>query len=72
MSDDKPIKITIGFHGGHALAARVTPAALDGLRAVLGKAGGWHELATADSTLTLDLTRIDYLLVDQDEHRVGF
>ncbi len=71
-SDDKAQKITIGFHGGQTLAARVTPAELSKLREVLGKTGGWHELAAADGVIVLDLTRIDYLLIDQDEHRVGF
>jgi hypothetical protein len=70
--DAKPVKISIGFHGGHVLAARVKPDALTALRAVLGKSGEWHELVTEDGTVALDLTRIDYLLVDQEEHRVGF
>jgi len=70
--DTKPVKISIGFHGGHVLAARVKPDALDTLRSVLGKSGGWHDLVTEDGTVVLDLTRIDYLLVDHEEHRVGF
>jgi hypothetical protein len=71
-SDEKPQKITIGFHGGQTLAARVKPAQLKALRDVLGKSGGWHELSAEDGLVVLDLTRIDYLLIDQDEHRVGF
>ncbi len=71
-TDDKPQKITIGFHGGQTLAARVRPAELERLREVLGKSGGWYELTAEDGTVILDLTRIEYLLVDQDEHRVGF
>jgi hypothetical protein len=39
---------------------------------VLGKSGGWHELVAEDGTIVLDLTRIDYLLVEHEEHRVGF
>jgi siroheme synthase (precorrin-2 oxidase/ferrochelatase) len=70
--DTKPVKISIGFHGGHVLAARVKPDALAALRAMLGKSGEWHELPTEDGTVALDLTRIDYLMVDQEEHRVGF
>ena len=71
MSSEKPQKISIGFHGGQVLAARLAPDQLAGLRAALGS-GGWHELTAEDGTIVLDLGRIDYVLVDHDEHRVGF
>jgi hypothetical protein len=67
----KPQKISIGFHGGQVLAARVKPDELTRLRGALGSAG-WHELGTEDGTVMLDLGRLDYLLIDEDEHRVGF
>lgn len=70
-SDDKPQKISIGFHGGQTLAARVRPAELDKLRGSLGKSG-WHELSAVDGLVVFDLTRVDYLLIDVEEHRVGF
>lgn len=70
-ADAKPQKINIGFHGGQVLGARVTPAALADLRTVLGQSG-WHELPAEDGMVLLDLTKVDYLLVDHDEHRVGF
>lgn len=68
---DKPQKISIGFHGGHVLAARVRPDELSKLRGALGTSG-WHELTAEDGTVALDLGRVDYVLVDHDEHRVGF
>ncbi len=71
MSAEKPQKISIGFHGGQVLAARIAHDQLAGLRAALGS-GGWHELTAEDGTIVLDLGRIDYVLVDHDEHRVGF
>jgi hypothetical protein len=71
-NSEKPQKISIGFHGGQVLAARVKPKELTKLREVLGKTGGWHELDAEDGTIVLDLTRIDYLLLDDEEHRVGF
>ena len=71
-SDDKPQKISIGFHGGQTLVARIRPAELARLREVLGKSGGWHELSAEDGTVTFDLTRVDYVLVDSEDHRVGF
>jgi hypothetical protein len=71
-SDDKPQKISIGFHGGQMLAARVRGPELARLREALGKTGGWHELTAVDGVVVFDLTRVDYLLIDVDEHRVGF
>ncbi|HEX3804209.1 MAG TPA: hypothetical protein VHV75_15345 [Solirubrobacteraceae bacterium] len=71
-SDDKPQKISIGFHGGQTLVARVKPAELAKLREVLGNSGVWHELTAEDGIIVLDLARVDYLLVDVDDHRVGF
>ncbi len=71
MSADKLQKISIGFHGGQVLAARVAHDELSRLRAALGS-GVWHELPAEDGTIVLDLARIDYVLVDHDEHRVGF
>lgn len=71
-SSEKPHKISIGFHGGQVLAARVKPDVLKQLSEALGKSGGWHTLEAEDGTVKLDLTRIDYLLVESDEHRIGF
>jgi hypothetical protein len=78
MSTGKPQKVSIGFHGGHVLAARVAPAELAKLRGALEalhrveQTRGWHELAAEDGTVVLDLGRVDYVQVDHDEHRVGF
>ncbi|MBO0769487.1 MAG: hypothetical protein J2O48_12455 [Solirubrobacterales bacterium] len=69
---NKPQKISIGFHGGQTVHARVDTEDLAKLRQALGSTGGWHEIDAEDGTLVLDLTRIDYLLVDHAEHRVGF
>lgn len=71
MSDDKPQKISIGFDGGQVLAVRVQPAELASLREALG-GEGWHELTAEDGTVALDLKRVLYVLVDHEDHRVGF
>jgi len=72
MSDDeKPQKINIGFIGGQVLAARVADDELAKLRAALN-AGGWHDLISEDGTVALDLSKVVYVLVDNDGHHVGF
>jgi hypothetical protein len=71
MANDKPQKISIGFHGGQVLSARVNPDELSRLRGALGTTG-WHELTAEDGTVALDLSHVDYVLVDHEEHRVGF
>jgi hypothetical protein len=71
MADDKPQKVSIGFDGGQVLSARVLPAELAELRKMLGSMG-WHDLTAEDGTVALDLSRVLYVLVDHEEHRVGF
>jgi hypothetical protein len=71
MSNDKPQKISIGFVGGQVLSARVEAAELSQLRGALGSTG-WHDLKAEDGTIALDLSRIVYVLVDDEGHRVGF
>jgi hypothetical protein len=68
---DKPQKVNIGFLGGPVLSARVAPGELAGLRRALG-GSGWHELKAEDGTVALDLEKVVYVLVDSEEHRVGF
>ena len=70
-SDEKPQRISIGFLGGQTLAARVAPAELTKLRNVLGS-DGWHDLTAEDGTVAVDLSKVVYVIVDHEEHRVGF
>jgi hypothetical protein len=71
MAEEKPQKISIGFDGGQVLGARVQPAELTKLRQALGSEG-WHDLTAEDGTVALDLKRVVYVLVDHEDHRVGF
>jgi hypothetical protein len=65
-------RITIGFHG-QALAARVAPDQLAGLRTALeGAGGGWHELQVEDGTVLLALDKVVFVQVDVGDQRVGF
>ena len=70
---EKPQKVSIGFDGGQILSARVAPAELTKLRNALGTGtSGWHDLNAEDGTVAVSLGSIVYLLVDHEEHRVGF
>jgi hypothetical protein len=71
MANDKPQKINIGFLGGQVLSARVAPGELSKLRNALGREG-WHDLTAEDGVVALDLSRVVYVLADDEEHRVGF
>jgi hypothetical protein len=68
---EKPQRISVGFLGGQTLAARVAPAELSRLRSALGS-DGWHDLTAEDGTVAIDLSKVVYVLVDHEEHRVGF
>ncbi|HEY2437481.1 MAG TPA: hypothetical protein VGH93_09880 [Solirubrobacteraceae bacterium] len=70
-SNERPQRISIGFLGGQTLAARVAPEELTNLRNALGSVG-WHDLTAEDGTVAVDLGKVVYLLVDHEEHRVGF
>ncbi len=71
MANEKPQRISIGFRGGQVLSARVPLAELTSLRNALGTEG-WHELTAEDGTVALDLNSVLYVLVDHEDHRVGF
>jgi hypothetical protein len=72
-TSERPQKISIGFHGGQVLAARVKAEPLAALRrALAAEAPGWHELTAEEGAVVLHLGRVDYVLVENEEHRVGF
>lgn len=71
MPSDKPQKVSIGFMGTQILSGRVAQKDLSKLRDALGK-DGWHEVRFDDGTAAIDLSRIVYVLVEDEEQRVGF
>jgi hypothetical protein len=70
-SSERPQRFSIGFHGGQTLVGRAAPAEIAKLRGALG-GSGFYDLNAEDGTVALDLGSVAYLLVDVDEHRVGF
>lgn len=71
MNDEKPQRISIGFIGGQSVGARVKAEELARLRSAL-PAGGWHELRAEDGTVMVDLGKVVFVRLDDEEHRVGF
>jgi hypothetical protein len=63
--------VSVGFHGGQVVALRVADEQLLALQGALG-GSGWHEVATEDGRVRLDLGQVVYVRVEDDEHRVGF
>jgi len=71
MADEKPQKVSVGFIGSQVLAGRIAPAELSKLRDALGTEG-WRDIRFEDGTVALDLSKVVYVLVEDEEHRVGF
>jgi hypothetical protein len=73
MADsEKPVKVSVGFIGSQVLGGRIAPAELSKLRGALGSDGGWQDVRFEDGTVALDLSKVVYVLVEDEEHRVGF
>jgi hypothetical protein len=66
-------RITIGLIAMQVLELRVTDAAYQELRSALeGDNPGWHVVPTQDSEVLVDLSKVSYLSLASQEHRVGF
>ena len=72
MADDKPQKINIGFLGGPGPERPRGAGRADAACARRSGPPGWHDLSAEDGTIALDLEKVVYVLVDTEEHRVGF
>jgi hypothetical protein len=72
MADrERPQRITIGFTGGQTVAARVAPDQLTKLRNALGS-DEWYDVTAEEGTVAIDLGKVAYVIVEHEEHRVGF
>jgi len=71
MPDGKPQKVSIGFLGSQVLSGRIMADELAKLRDALGSED-WRDVRFEDGTAALDLSKVVYVLVEDEEHRVGF
>jgi hypothetical protein len=70
---DEPRRITIGLVGMQVLELRVSDDAYNDLRKVLeGETPGWHTIPTQESEVFVDLSKVVYVSLASQEHRVGF
>jgi hypothetical protein len=71
MAEGRSQKVSIGFIGSQVLSGRIAPDELARLRDALGSEG-WRDVRLDDGTAALDLSKVVYVLVEDEEHRVGF
>ena len=72
MADDIR-RISIGLIGMQVLELRVGDDAYQGLRQALESDNpGWHTLPTAESEVFIDLSKVTYVSLASQQHRVGF
>jgi hypothetical protein len=71
MASEKPQKVSVGFIGSQVLSGRIAPTELSKLRDALGS-DGWRDVRFEEGTVALDLSKVVYVLVEDEEHRVGF
>ncbi len=64
-------RVSVGFQGGQVLALRVSDEQLEALHRALG-AGGWHELATEEGPVRLDVGQVVYVRSEDSDRGVGF
>ena len=64
-------RISVGFQGGQVLALRVSAEQLSALQSALGNSG-WHDLASEEGPVRLDLGQVVYVRAESEDQRVGF
>ncbi|HWI22211.1 MAG TPA: hypothetical protein VNT22_06310 [Baekduia sp.] len=64
-------RISIGIDSSPPVGLRVSDEQLAALLDALGS-DGWHDLEGEDGTLRVNLAKISWLKVENDEARVGF
>lgn len=66
-------RITVGLIAMQVLELRVADSAYQDLRKALESGEpGWHTIPTQDSEVFIDLSKVSYVSLASQEHRVGF
>jgi hypothetical protein len=74
MSDQDYRRVEIGFVGGGGVSLRISEGDYETLRTALtdGTGAQWHQLDAADTTVTVDLSKVAFVRLDTEPGRVGF
>ncbi len=74
MADEKPRRVDIGLDGGGVVSVRVTEDVYGQLQSALESGSGsrWHKIASEESDVTVDLSKVVYVRLDTEERGVGF
>jgi hypothetical protein len=74
MADRDFRRVEIGFVGGGGVSLRIEESQYDELRSALtdGRGSQWHQIDAADTTVTLDLSKVAFVRLDTEPGRVGF
>ena len=70
--DESHRRSASGSSAARCSPARVAPTELTRAARRARRSEGWHDLTAEDGTVALDLTKVVYVLVEHEEHRVGF
>jgi hypothetical protein len=67
-------RVEIGFVGGGGVSLRISEGDYNTLRTALTDDRGarWHQLDAADTTVTVDLSKVAFVRLDTEPGRVGF
>jgi hypothetical protein len=74
MTEPDYRRVEIGFIGGGGVSLRISEEDYESLRVALtdGTGSQWHQLDAADTTVTLDLSKVAFVRLDTEPGRVGF
>ena len=65
-------RVEIGLGIGQVVSARLDEQALDALRKALDAGDGWHEVATDDGSLVINLATVVFLRIPDQHQSIGF
>lgn len=65
-------KVEIGLGIGQVVSTRLDDGALKDLRKAVEREDGWHELATDDGTLVINLKTVVFIRIADRPHAIGF
>jgi hypothetical protein len=74
MAETDYRRVEIGFVGGGGVSLRISESDYEALRSALTDDRGarWHQLDAADTTVTVDLSKVAFVRLDTEPGRVGF